>query len=799
MPLPVRRKRGGPLEQRLRDREPPIQGGPEASLQLAIGREGVGLELSRSLELGPVTLLHARSRMIGVGFPLDVSGGVDRFRHRRTTLEAIGLAVEHGPAERWLSSLSEGLIARGACEVRVAWVAPPDVGVGESAPEREERLVWSSGNVRIELASDRVLLACDLAFAPRGSGMTFIAHRVRAIGTVRAPSAIVGALLVRIARVLEGEARGLRLDLGDPSKAAAMHAFVTRGARIPAREELVVTRTSAEVERFVIEMRRGETPAAPSSVFVALDELDRFVGDADAALVAGDHEGAREGYVRALDRAPRHRAILTRLAEIDATVGERAEAALSWLRDAQKGRTRRALDGNDLGRTLIAAAMHERTGARGRARGAWERAGQEAWDRGEPRLAARAFSRAAAVCSDEDPMLAALLDRSLAADPTETEARWRRAGMLVRLGEDTRALEDVQHLEAQAKGREARRRTLMRAASLWHLAGRPDRAVPAWERALRYTPEDRAIVAGLGTALLAGGETARGIGLLAHAITLPGDVAGRAPILLELARALAERVGDLPSAIARTREVGNDDPHFAWARALEGACRLQLGDQVGAEQAYAAAADTVERRGVPVEDTTSVRQLLAGGARIAREERRPALAMRLAMAALSLSPNDPDVRSLVASLGRGPIDRAAITESGTDAGDEPTTDPGLDEEPAEQGRAIAGAFDLEDDQPSGPVRAVDEARADLLLARVKADPDDLDAVDELVDLLGRLGRDAELFALLSARWEDATPEERTRLLPSQRAVLERLAMAADAQGRTIEAQLYRDALQILRV
>ena len=151
MPLPVRRKRGGPLEHRQRDREPPIQGGTEASLQLAIGREGVGLELPKPLELGPVTLLHARSRMIGVGFPLDVSGGVDRFRHRRTTLEAISMAVEHGPLERWLSSATEGLLGRGTCEVRVAWVAPPDVGVGESAPEREERVVWSSGNVRLEL------------------------------------------------------------------------------------------------------------------------------------------------------------------------------------------------------------------------------------------------------------------------------------------------------------------------------------------------------------------------------------------------------------------------------------------------------------------------------------------------------------------------------------------------------------------------------------------------------------------------------------------------------------------------
>jgi hypothetical protein len=55
----------------------------------------------------------------------------------------------------------------------------------------------------------------------------------------------------------------------------------------------------------------------------------------------------------------------------------------------------------------------------------------------------------------------------------------------------------------------------------------------------------------------------------------------------------------------------------------------------------------------------------------------------------------------------------------------------------------------------------------------------------------------ELFALLSARWEDATPEERVALVPRQRAVLTRLAETAQSQGRAMEAQLYRDALSML--
>ncbi|MGZ3474046.1 MAG: hypothetical protein ACXVCJ_06145, partial [Polyangiales bacterium] len=243
MPLPVRRKpnrmRGAPLDQRLRDRAPPPEDGGEATLQLAIGREGVGLELSKPVELGPVTLQHARSRLVGLGFPLDVSGGVERFRHRRTTLEEVGLTIDHGPAERWLSSITEGLVSGGPAEARIGWSPPPDVGTGESPWEREEHVVWSSGNLRFELATDRSVCAFDMAIAPFGGGLVGIAHRVRALGTPRSPTAIVGSLLGRMARALEGESNGLRLVLSDPVKAVVLSAFVVRGARVPTREELV--------------------------------------------------------------------------------------------------------------------------------------------------------------------------------------------------------------------------------------------------------------------------------------------------------------------------------------------------------------------------------------------------------------------------------------------------------------------------------------------------------------------------------------------------------------------------------
>lgn len=811
MPLPVRKKRGAPLEQRLQGRPPPEDGDGEATLQLAIGRDGVGLELSKPVELGPATLLSARSRLVGLGFPLDVSGGVDRFRHRRTTLERALVAVEHGPAERWLSSITEGLLSGGLSEARIAWAPPPDVGTGESPWEREEHVVWSSGNVRIELANATSVVVFDLALAPHGGGIAAIAHRIRALGTPRAPTQIVGALLVRVARALEGEAAGLRLTLNDPVKLAVLSTFVVRGARVPTREELVLEGMRPEVERFVLELKRGATPAAPSSVFVALDELDRLIGEADVAFVASDTPRAREGYLRALDRAPRHRTILTRLAELDAFAEGRTEAALSWLRDAQRGKGRRGLDGNDLGRTLLAAACNERLGARGRARAAWERSGNWAFDRGESRLASRAWSRAASLAGNDDPQLPSLLDRALSADPGETEARWRRVAFAIDLGDDARAMEDVQHLEAQAKGRERRLRTLMRAAALFRDAGRLDRAVPAWERALRHAPEERAVLAGLGSALLSAGETPRAVSLLSRALEAPGEASTRGPILLELARALGDGVGDVPAAIARLREISSDDPHAARARALEGALRLRIGDRVGAEQAYATAAEAVERRGVPEDDARAVVELLVGAAKVVHMDGAAELGMRLAMAALSVVPGDTNVRAVVSALGRDVAERARFAPESEPLEPEPLTPerpfepPNLFEpEPkTDPGLVIsapsASSFDKDVfafEEPDG--NGDDEARAEALLARLKADPGDDEAVFGLVDVLSRLGRDFELFALLQARFEDAAPETRASMIPTQRAVLERMAALAEKRGATMEAQLYRDALEALK-
>jgi hypothetical protein len=154
------------------------------------------------------------------------------------------------------------------------------------------------------------------------------------------------------------------------------------------------------------------------------------------------------------------------------------------------------------------------------------------------------------------------------------------------------------------------------------------------------------------------------------------------------------------------------------------------------------------------------------------------------MAALTLLPNDPAVQALVRDLGRVVGVRARVAEEAP----EPKTDPGI----------VVGSslgIDLEEDEPTSPPDQ--EARAEALLARVKANPEDEEAVDALVDILGALGRDFELFALLQGRWEDASTEERSAMIPRQRSVLQRMAKRAEERGATIEAQLYLDAAAAL--
>ena len=84
-----------------------------------------------------------------------------------------------------------------------------------------------------------------------------------------------------------------------------------------------------------------------------------------------------------------------------------------------------------------------------------------------------------------------------------------------------------------------------------------------------------------------------------------------------------------------------------------------------------------------------------------------------------------------------------------------------------------------------------------LTRRLQLDPTQDDVVDELSVRLLRLGRSHDLFALLAARLEDASPDRRAALIPKQREVLERLEADARARGNEPEADLFAMARKAL--
>ena len=66
---------------------------PEVALRLAIGRDGIGLELASPVRLGCARITHLTAFFAGLHFPVDVSGGVARFRHRWSELQRLELEV----------------------------------------------------------------------------------------------------------------------------------------------------------------------------------------------------------------------------------------------------------------------------------------------------------------------------------------------------------------------------------------------------------------------------------------------------------------------------------------------------------------------------------------------------------------------------------------------------------------------------------------------------------------------------------------------------------------------------------
>lgn len=748
-------------------------------LRLALARGALAIELDEPFELGPLRVEELSLRLPAVRFPVDLSGGVTRFRHQRGELDRLHVAVRAAAVEVLAATRWRGLLGgAGPVEVTVA----PFVG----------------GAV-VGVAQGPRALAFDLHLAPLDGSLRVLVDRARGLG-LEAPA---HALALRALSALAGAAgrveRGV-LVIDDVAGPVLRALLPLGGARVPS---LVGLRAHAAPPPgpgwSLLRIERDAAPAPLEPVALRLLEVAEIAGDADDASARGALEEARAGYLAALERAPRHPAIAHRLAAIDRVVGGRADAALATLVEVSS-----ALEAGVLGAELL-AAVHDRGGAHA----AFMRAAaEEPWSR----LAAMAWLEAARLAPDPAARAHAL-DEALARGPLLDEARWERLASRIASADVAGARADAELLEAGRRGAAARLDAAARAGRAFLDAGYAVEATRWFERALRVAPDDAGAVLGLARALRDAGKPRRALDLFARAVSLAERAGAPASAaLLELAKELVDTAADRPAAVRRAQAIGPDRPEAAEARALEVRWRLELGDRAGASLAASRLADALELAvdagalGLAATPATAPAIERAGvaAASIAREAAALVeselgdadLARRLLALAVRAAPHDRRAAGELRRLGRRPpsppppppepsivSDDRATTAIASEPAAPPTV-------AAREMEADGGDIDPLDDPAGGAADAEDEALVDRLSDRLRADPGDHATALRLADVLERLGRDMELLALLSARGEEGGDDVRRELAPRRRACLLRLAEAARSAGRSEEAGLY---------
>ena len=775
--------------------------GSAVALRLAIGKDGLGIELARPAKIACLDVVELVVRLPNVRFPFDVTGGIAKFRHRRGELDRMAFEIDARRAARWAEPLLRGLLGPGPCAVTIAprafgatvtLLATEPASVGEKRPPRA-------------LAFEVALVA-----APE---LSLVVHTARG-ANLPGPATL---LALRAMATLLGDAakrEGARFSIPRAGARLARALLPDAGVRAPSGDDVVLTGSGESDGVLFVAFARGAAPPAIPQVTTLAHEAALLARAGDDARFANDLDRARHHDLAALERAPRHAEIGRRIAEVDAHAGGRAEAAVATLRSAD----RTPYLGQLLGDLLVEV---------GDVPGAIAALLREGERDPSAAVAALVYARAAELATDPADALS-WLDAAIARAPSLAELRWERASRRLVQGRLADARADFQELEAIAIGTRERYEVLRRAADIYRSRGLGNDASVLYERALLYRPDDPETVAGLGAAIAAEGRAARGATLLSRAIEI---ATSRIPPLrtawmeLELARVLGDRLGDRPAAVARLRAIPDDAPEAIDARGLEGRYRAGLGDAAGASLAFARLRERAGREssavpwldeGARFEDARGELHLAQAHLAVALaiqptnaevEARYRDVSQRIAQAAGVRAFAHADVQIAVlppANDVRSQTTLAAPPERTDDVHGRVTLHAPVDHDEArgrETMHAPPSATDLSAVESSvismpeaeTPSPEEDEVRIEALTRTLQGDPTNDDVVDELTIRLTRLGRSMELLALLSARLEDAPPDRRDELLPRHRAVLERLEQEARAAGRDGEAALFRMA------
>lgn len=742
---------------------------PRVTLCLTLGPERIGLALGAKVALGPLSLDEAEVRLPNLSFPLDVSGGVNRFRHRRGELVRLRLSVGFEALVAWMAPRLADVVVPGVPRIRLARAREASilVEIAEApatrrSPEEPAALAWTR---------PKAALAFEVAIGLEDDDVTLVVGEARGAG-LAAPATRLA--MEAVAKALGPAFRfdGAALSARNIGRAIGAFVFPEAGARAPRVGTIGAAGIALDVRGLEVTFREGRGFVGDAG-FVRAREGARLTARADEQLQHGDLEGAREALVDALVTAPRHPDVARRLVELDAGAEGRTEAALSILRDAEHASALRLGD--------LPSALHLRAAD---ATTAVARAIRDAEREPAPTVRALLRTRAAALTSDP---IAALreLDEARIDAQAYGFTHYISLDRALEAGRFEDAEASLGLLEALVAVPDDKSAVLVACGALFVGRGHPARARDAFERALRYVPDDPAALLGLGEALVASGHAARGASVLLRAAEVARSVDDGARAGLALARCLLDHLDDPAAAIARAASVPSGLASTPEARSFEARARLLVGDREGAKIAFAKLRDEpLDEQHLPLllDAAITERDVLGDLAAAQRSARRARALAPLSAAVLELERTFDDA-TVVATPVAVHVPRAS--ETALAAND---VAPPAEPEP----RSAHAAFD-----PSALAPDEIEARVEQRIAELRADPTRDDVVDELVVLLGHLDRGLELLALLSARLEDAPAERRASLVPHQRAVLARLEEVARAAGRDDEAALYAMSREML--
>ncbi len=805
---------------------------PVPSLRLAIGRGGIAIELDDDVALGPVRLVDLSIRLPGLPFPIDVSGGVERFRHRRGQLARLELDLDGDALAPYLARTLRGIVSAEAPEV---WVAVEPWGA---------RLAVRSPAAPLD-HGPRPVLAFDLVVDPSERGLRLHVLRPRGVD-LPAPARTLALRAVESATHRLAVRSGGRFDLETLPEAVARHLLPDLGLRMPAIDPMQFAWFATAHRAGSIIASTDPAPELHEHVLRAR-ELHALHERVDHALLEGRLDGARAALLLALEESPHEPALLHLLADLDRQAGGRAEAALSTL--ARVPRTVRPIDGG------LAGTLHEECGDVPASLATYTLSAERddvSW------LGSACFRKAASLCEQPFDALE-WLDRAIVRDPSDASSHGARVRTAFAAGRPGDARASVEHLDALITGAQTKFEVWIAAGQTARERGFGGEAIALFERALARVPDEPRALAGLGTTMIQERRIARGVALLHKALERAEALdQGTSPIALALAKALADGLDNLPGAIARVRRIPSASEEALEARLLEGRWRASLGDILGASVAFAHFRELARNR---VSADSRIRgDLVATGlleaGRFERQQHHDVLAAHAhASIALELRPTDQAVRAFyrhiaaelafpsgapeqpVASTPRseaGPRSSEAPREAPSSASDFAPLASQLEPRVAEfePAPATPSVLDLasfspstlehsglraeaspEDFEPTSesetaalasfgdaldlsfsdeePTDAGLEERAAQLTQRLQLDPADDRVADELIDVLTALNRGHELLAVLLARLEDASDDRKPALRERTREALLDLAARGEAAGRHDEAGLFR--------